>query len=83
MKKHKWSLKSHYATNAKSASYDTNNILTMEIFDEEKNLKFRDRKLCNAKPRGIQLASIAILSQIFGPEKRWLDLVQETKDVVE
>ena len=82
-KKNNWNLKENMQTNAQSTSYEEQNIITFEIFDDDKNLKHFARKFCSQKPRGRQIASLAILADMFGPDRNWMELVEETKNKVE
>ena len=58
-------------------------MITFELFDDEKNLRLKEQVYCATKAQGSNAVSIEILKRMLDPTKRWLDLVEDTKRMVE
>jgi hypothetical protein len=56
--------------------------MTLEVTDKDKNVKIKERIECADKVQGKQQLSIAVLRKLHDPNKKWLDLVDETKKMV-
>jgi uncharacterized protein YaaN involved in tellurite resistance len=57
--------------------------VTFELFDEEKNLRLKEQVYCATKSTGSNAVSIEILKKMLDPSRKWLDLVEDTKRMVE
>ena len=82
-KRLRMTIKKHFITNAQSDKYDNRHILTFEMFDEDKNLRMKESVFCAGKSQGSNAASIEILKRMLDPTRRWLELVEDTRRMVE
>lgn len=67
-------------TNGQAKGASDGNVFQAEIFDKEKKLIFREKLLVSSKVEGRLRSALNILIRIFGPNKKWLELVRETKE---
>ena len=74
----------YFRTNAQSTGQADANVFTLELSDAKtKAVEFRLAIAISNKQQGKIRTSINYLTQQFGPDKKWLDLVAETKQRIE
>lgn len=79
-----WTVNTDFRTNAQATSSAESIIFTMEVYESStKQLKYQQKVAVANKVQGRMRAAICILIKIFGKDKKWLELVEETRQGIE
>lgn len=70
-------------TNAQQTGSADANIFTMEVFNSNKQREFQAQVPVSNKVQGRVRAALQILISIHGKNKKWLALVEETRQDIE
>jgi hypothetical protein len=75
----KWCIKEDQRDNPHSTYRDTKTAFLMQLFDSNMKLIHSCKKEAATKVQGRQSCAFEILQKVFGPEKKWMELVEETQ----
>jgi hypothetical protein len=79
----KWTLDENERDNPHSKNRDQNTIYLFEVYDSNKKLIYTTKHPVSTKTMGRNTCALDILTQIYGSKKKWLELVDEVKKLIE
>ena len=78
-----WNVVHDMRTNAQASGAADGNVFTLDVHDANKKLIFREKIFVANKVLGRLRGPLNILIKIYGPNKKWLQLVRETKKAID